>query len=245
MQIAQPIQQRKNIAKQVASRWQDPHYTKSVSASIFLHVTVALVFGVILVAPVEYGLQVGQSGVDVELIAAPPAPEQIMEQETPDVPEQIVLPDAPAPDFAIPIPGEMPKPVAPKIKPVDKSRVAPVASKHVGDGSSPVPGKDKTTMRSSSGVQTAAKPDYLRNPPPKYPAEALRRKQEGTVLVLVHVNAEGRVTDLNLTKSSGHDLLDDAALRAVRGWRFQPAKAGGFAVESKVEVPVDFRIQDR
>ena len=100
-------------------------------------------------------------------------------------------------------------------------------------------------MRSSSGAQVAAKPDYLRNPPPKYPAEALRRKQEGTALINVRVSTEGRVLDLRLVKSSGHSSLDQAALRAVRSWRFQPAKVGGFPTESSVEVPVDFRIKDR
>ena len=44
--------------------------------------------------------------------------------------------------------------------------------------------------------------------------------------------------------SSGHPLLDDAALAAVRGWRFNPATRGGAAVAAPVDVPIRFRLQD-
>ncbi|MDL5054764.1 energy transducer TonB [Oscillatoria laete-virens NRMC-F 0139] len=245
MQFTQAIQYEKHAAKQIASRWQDPHYVKSAGLSLALHALVIIGFGVFMVAPAEYGLQVGQSGVDVELVAAPPAEDAVTEEVAPEIPQDVFVPDTPEPDFAIPIPEETPKALPPQKKPVDKSRVAPTAQKYVGDGTSPIPGKDRTTLRASGGAQVKARPDYLRNPPPKYPAEALRKKQEGTVLLRVQVTPEGRAEEVTLSRSSGHSLLDDAAIKAVRGWRFQPAKVGGFPVASTVEVPVDFRIQER
>jgi len=226
---------------QIASKWNDPHYAKSGLISLVLHALVILVFGIAIVAPPEYGLEIGQAGVDVDLVAAPPAEAQIAQEELPPVPEEIPVPEDSPPEMTVPTP-EIPQPSPQKQKPVEKPKAAATKSGFTGDGSSPVPGKDKTTMRSSSGADVAAKPDYMRNPPPKYPADALRNKVEGLVLLRVGVNAEGRVESLWITKGSGNDSLDKAAEKAVRSWRFHPARAGAFAMACEVEVPIEFMI---
>lgn len=84
--------------------------------------------------------------------------------------------------------------------------------------------------------------DYLRNPPPVYPRNALRRKQQGTVMVEVRVSVQGAPLQVHIQRSSGHTALDDAAVKAVRKWRFVPARRGSDAVEANVVVPVEFRI---
>ena len=89
-----------------------------------------------------------------------------------------------------------------------------------------------------------ARPNYLRNPEPPYPLLARRRRQEGTVLLSVRVTENGRAALVNLKTSSGYPLLDEAALRAVRDWEFDPARAAGIAVESQIEVPVRFVLKD-
>lgn len=81
---------------------------------------------------------------------------------------------------------------------------------------------------------------YRRNPAPAYPASALREHREGVVLLLVKVSAEGRPTSVEVRRGSGTRLLDEAAVRAVRRWRFDPARMGGKSVASDVEVPVRF-----
>lgn len=226
-------------------RWRDPHYLKSGLISLLMHGLLLLTFGAAWITMPEYGLQSGQSGVDVDLVAAPPAPSE--STETPEesvTPEEMDIPEAPPTEFAIPA-TPTPRPEKRTPTPIDKNRLMPTNAGKVGDGSSPVPGHDQTTRRSSSGSESIAKPDYLRNPPPQYPEMALRAGQKGTVVLRVNVTAEGTVEDLEIAKSSGYPLLDQAARRAVRGWRFHPARVGSINVESLVEVPVDFRIQDK
>jgi len=64
--------------------------------------------------------------------------------------------------------------------------------------------------------------------PPEHPASAIRRSQEGTVQLLIHVLPNGRVGDVKINRSSGFPVLDAAAMRKARAaWRFLPAASGG------------------
>ena len=85
---------------------------------------------------------------------------------------------------------------------------------------------------------------YLANPPPAYPMISRRLGEEGRVLLRVHVEADGRPSSVELRDSSGFGRLDDAALRAVRGWRFAPARRGEQAVSAWVLVPINFTLKN-
>ncbi len=85
--------------------------------------------------------------------------------------------------------------------------------------------------------------DYLHNPAPAYPAQSRRLKEEGTVLLLVRVSAEGTPLSVEIRNSSGFDRLDEAGLQAVRQWRFVPAKRGSENVAASVLVPIQFKRQ--
>jgi protein TonB len=89
-------------------------------------------------------------------------------------------------------------------------------------------------------VTDRAAPVPLSTPPPRYPAEALRRRIGGSVRVRATVAANGSVQRLDLTQASGNRDLDRAALEAVRRWRFQPAIRNGQPVAADVIVPLDF-----
>jgi len=65
-------------------------------------------------------------------------------------------------------------------------------------------------------------------------------REQGRVVLKVHVAADGRAVEVILHKGSGFERLDDSALNAVRNWRFLPAKQGSEAVSAWVIVPVDF-----
>jgi protein TonB len=66
---------------------------------------------------------------------------------------------------------------------------------------------------------------------------------EGVVLLDVLVAPDGRAAEVRLARSSGHPQLDDSAVRTVRErWRFIPARRAGAAVESRVTVPIRFRL---
>ena len=84
---------------------------------------------------------------------------------------------------------------------------------------------------------------YLHNPRPEYPALAKRRQWEGRVLLKVQVLASGRAAQVSIAASSGHEVLDEAALDAVRHWHFVPAKRGGQPVDSWVNVPINFNLE--
>jgi len=84
----------------------------------------------------------------------------------------------------------------------------------------------------------------LRNPKPPYPFAARRRGEEGKVVLRAHVRADGTCAEVELKKSSNHDLLDASALRTVKDWRFVPAARGGAAVDSWAEIPVVFRLRE-
>lgn len=83
---------------------------------------------------------------------------------------------------------------------------------------------------------------YLNNPAPPYPRQSRRMGEQGRVLLRVHVTPEGLAGEVRLQNSSGFTLLDQAALDAVKKWKFVPAKQGGAAVAAWVNVPVDFKI---
>ena len=93
------------------------------------------------------------------------------------------------------------------------------------------------------GALQLATPLYRLNPPPVYPQAARQRRSEGVVLLRVLVLADGMVGELRLEKSSGHAVLDQAALRAVRGWAFAPGRRGGVPAAMEVLVPVRFTLE--
>ena len=99
-----------------------------------------------------------------------------------------------------------------------------------GRGLSPVPAHEATPL-------------YRRNPVPEYPLIARKRGYQGTVVLEVLVDREGKVKDLTLSASSGYSVLDQAALTSVKAWLFDPGTRGGDKVEMWVKVPVRFQLE--
>lgn len=75
---------------------------------------------------------------------------------------------------------------------------------------------------------------------PQYPAELRGRKVEGSVTVAFLVDAEGRVTNQRVEKSS-NPAFDKPALDAVRKWTFEPAVRGGKRVSCKMRQSIKFQ----
>ncbi|MGE3747037.1 MAG: energy transducer TonB [Sphingomonadaceae bacterium] len=75
--------------------------------------------------------------------------------------------------------------------------------------------------------------------PPRYPLECRRKKQQGTVLLMVVLNADGTVANVRVSQTSGHRPLDKAALEAVRRWRWSPTVRDGepVMVQGLVDIP--------
>ena len=74
---------------------------------------------------------------------------------------------------------------------------------------------------------------------PVYPAAARRAGQSGTVLLNIVVGPNGSATEVNVERSSGFMALDDAAVAAVRKWRFSVSDNSNY---SRVRLPVAFKL---
>jgi protein TonB len=88
-----------------------------------------------------------------------------------------------------------------------------------------------------------SQPSYLERVDPVYPAQARRLRQEGAVVLTLFISAEGRLDRIEVTKSSGHRLLDEAAVAAERKSRFRPATVEGRPVPCQAEVPYRFELE--
>jgi protein TonB len=80
--------------------------------------------------------------------------------------------------------------------------------------------------------------------PPTYPKMAITRGVEGTVVLRIHVDANGKPMEVSIENSSGSRILDEAALKFVKAhWTFVPAQSGGQAVDAWGLVPIQFVLQ--
>jgi TonB family protein len=84
-------------------------------------------------------------------------------------------------------------------------------------------------------------PRVLSDPDPEYSEEARQAKYQGTVVLWVVIDPEGRPRDVRVSRALGMGL-DEKAVEAVRKWRFQPAMKDGHPVAVIVNIEVNFRL---
>lgn len=180
---------------------------------------------------------------------APPEPSPPPEPEVPDAAEPLDKAPEPLPEpppkprvetkpktQAKPRPALAPKPVAEPKEPAPHHQTAATASLAA-------PVRADAAPAAPAYVPPSSQAAYLNNPKPVYPHAARRRGMQGTVLLSVQVDAEGRTLGVTLKQSSGYALLDRAAQEAVSTWRFVPASRGGRPVAATVEVPIRFALE--
>ncbi len=92
------------------------------------------------------------------------------------------------------------------------------------------------------GLEKESAADLSSNRPPAYPLAAVHQRLEGVVLLQLTIRDDGMVDEVTIIKSSGHEILDDAAIDSVRKWTAQPARRWGRAVESVERLPIRFRL---
>jgi len=100
-----------------------------------------------------------------------------------------------------------------------------------------------TDSYESISVVHKARPLDISNKPPSYPRVAQIRGYQGTVVLRVLVNTNGTVSKLNILKSSGYWMLDNAALTAIKDWVFEPGYEGKKKVDMWVEQPIRFQLK--
>jgi periplasmic protein TonB len=117
-------------------------------------------------------------------------------------------------------------------------------------GSAPGPSDEGTPGATSAaprdgatpagGRRIGARPDPRACAKPGYPRRAERARLAGRVLLRIAVSAKGEVTAVVVSESSGHAILDEAAVAAVKDWRFLPAEDDGVRIATTVLLPVRF-----
>ncbi|BAU46777.1 cell envelope biogenesis protein TonB [Sulfurifustis variabilis] len=136
---------------------------------------------------------------------------------------------------------------APATEPAAQEETTPTSAEPVPEPAH-VPSETPSTSSAPPAAPIAEARYEVRgldNPKPPYPLAARRQGIEGRVLLTAHVRADGSCRDVRLKQSSGHSLLDRAALDTVKRWRFLPASRAGNAIDSWVDVPIRFRLEDR
>ena len=88
-----------------------------------------------------------------------------------------------------------------------------------------------------------AAPLYSRNSAPDYPSNALRYGWEGEVWLKVAIGSSGAVDGIIIEQSSDYLILDQAAVKAVYDWQFEPARVGEEPTESSIRIPIRFKIK--
>jgi periplasmic protein TonB len=203
----------------------------SFGISILFHVVLLGALGVFSFSASRPALQQEDNLVTLTLVAAPAIVQPLPVEKFVPV-EPIKHPIPPELESVVPVP--QPVQVVVVAKPVSQTEFQ-------GDASSTKPGADAVTLQAQPDAE--AKPNYLKNPEPDYPELARRRHQEGLVLLAVKITAQGRAERVEIEKSSGFSMLDDAAVEAVRDWKFKAARIGSLALESEIEVPVRFELK--
>ena len=85
---------------------------------------------------------------------------------------------------------------------------------------------------------------YARIAKPKYPSHARKMGWEGTTLLRVLVNHKGKTKFIEISRSSGFATLDKAAMKAVKRWRFHPARSGTESIERWIKIPIVFDLEE-
>ncbi len=160
---------------------------------------------------------------------APPAPpaQAVAKGDEPAPPEQ--APPQPSEAEVKPAPQPVQVPPAPP-----QPKQAPVFN---------LAGTESESNATALGpnIIPAMRDDRYRNRPPAYPVEAQMNHQHGAVVVLIHVAPNGSAASVEVLESSGYRLLDEAAVEAVRKWRFRPAIEHGQPVA--FDMPFQFMFE--
>ena len=93
--------------------------------------------------------------------------------------------------------------------------------------------------------RSRGKVGILRSIPPSYPRIAKEKGWEGTVILRVTVSPGGRADAIQIRKSSGYPVLDEAAVHAVKTWQFRPAYDGTIPLRTRVDIPIHFDLREQ
>jgi protein TonB len=185
------------------------------------------------------------------LIPAPPAETVQLPsaQETPPPVEPPPEPEKPKPkpEPKKPEPTPKPKPIV-KAPPSEKA----ITQEEQVEESAPPPqavqqqiATPKAEENNTLGAPVTPPQEdasHLNNPRPAYPSLSRRLREQGTVVLELLIKTDGSVGEVRVKESSGFKRLDNTAMKAVRQWRYTPARRGTEAIEYWYLQPVEFAL---
>jgi len=185
----------------------------------------------------------------VELPELPPPPEPEPKPVEPPPPQAKPLPPEPqrpmpkietvpplpkpAPAPIVEVPPPPPVPEAPVPKPVVQLPPQPVVA----------PPAPRSNPAAEGAYQSRARAQIEKSK--HYPEEALQMNMSGGVVVMYVIGRDGKLLRAEVERSSGHSLLDQAALLAVRKARFEPIPADAWInlKEQTFRTRIEFNIE--
>lgn len=213
----------------------------SITATVLLHVILACLF---MLGLMEHSITPPDAPpVLVEFMQSQPTPKTI---EQP-VAKPIPVPPRPQP-VAAPAPSPQPQPSPSKVSaPTEVAQAAPVAPVSTPPTPPAPPAAAPTpapVVTAPSRTDVSIPASYsASNQKPIYPNMSKRLGEQGTVVLRVLVKADGNAGEVEVKSSSSYPRLDQAAIDAVKTWRFNPAKIDGKAIDEWYQVPIPFKLQ--
>ena len=206
----------------------EPVRILGIAGAIALNVAALM----LLMVPVSAPIQIELPEKEVFTIPEPPKPKPVEPEPVPVVKPQTIR--ATAPTLSNP-PKPQPMPDQDVIVPDGTDYVPPTLA-------NPMPDIGPALPTNPDPLQST-RLEYASAPAPAYPREALLNGIQGTVVLKVLVDVDGKPLSVEIERSSGNRRLDDAARRQVlRKWMFRPAIRDGRAVQVYGIVPVNFTL---
>ncbi len=164
-----------------------------------------------------------ESDVELRKRQLPPEPEEVVQQQQPEIPQL-------QPQQTQNVSFNLPNVTVPDISMGMQVSLSPT----LNNLSMPAP-----------SISIDTNPTVLSQVPPRYPQRALRRRQEGRVVVEFVINEMGGVKPgtVVVVESSPPGVFDKAVLRAIQRWRFKTRVVDGQPVSFKARQELEFKLE--
>lgn len=215
-----------------------------------LLILAALVVNLLLFYFIQQMVSSDQSGIsdyeDIQFVDFVRLPEDKPEPEREEKKEE---PPEKPPEEKNPPPPDMPQPETPEPQKTQPDVPQPNIDipmgidgvPYVGDFMKSVPEQQPRSQPQPSGILTDVQPTVRVSP--QYPPRALRSGIEGKVTVEFTIAKDGSVKNPEIVSADPADIFNDAVLRAIQRWKFDPEKIDGQVVERRARQVVRFKLQ--
>lgn len=201
--------------------------TVALSSTFVLHLAAVAVVAIPIAAPLMKPLAPIVTAVFFE---AKPPPEVLPEPPLPIPPPRVKHVQKPDVVATRPVPTPVATNAVAEKTPMSTPAVVDSSPSTPMTGTSDAAGGESRTLAYDGALKL------------RYPPTSMSRREQGTVVLRVLVDADGRVQRIEIARSSGHSQLDTAARETVLRAHFRPVLRDGLAVPAWGVVPIEFRL---